>query len=35
MAKLEKLSIKAEAGAEKGSMRFSDLNNLPVEVIAG
>jgi len=35
VAKLEKLGIKADAGTEKGSLRFSDLNNLPVEVIAG
>jgi hypothetical protein len=35
IAKLEKLGIKAEAGAEKGSVRFSDLNNLPVEVVGG
>jgi len=33
MAKLQKLGIKAEAGAEKGSVRFNDLNNLPVEVV--
>jgi len=35
IAKLQKLGIKAEAGAEKGTLRFSDLNNLPVEVVAG
>lgn len=35
IAKLEKLGIKTEAGNEKGSLRFSDLNNLPVEVVAG
>ena len=35
MAKLQKLGIKAEAGTEKGSVRFTDLNNLPVEVVAG
>ena len=32
-AKLAKLSVKAEIGAEKGTLRFPDLNNLPVEVI--
>ena len=35
IAKLQKLGIKAEAGTEKGSVRFTDLNNLPVEVVAG
>ena len=35
IARLQKLGIKAEAGSEKGSVRFSDLNNLPVEVVGG
>ena len=35
IAKLQKLGIKAEAGTEKGSVRFTDLNSLPVEVVAG
>ena len=34
-AKLTKLGVKTEIGAEKGTLRFRDLNNLPVEVIAG
>jgi catechol 2,3-dioxygenase-like lactoylglutathione lyase family enzyme len=33
-ARLQKLGIKVEPGAEKGSLRFLDLNNLPVEVTA-
>lgn len=33
--RLQKLGIKAEPGSEKGSLRFSDLHNLPAEVIAG
>jgi catechol 2,3-dioxygenase-like lactoylglutathione lyase family enzyme len=32
-ARLEKLGIKMEAGAEKGTLRFRDLYNLPVEII--
>jgi len=34
-AKLAKLGVKAEVGTEKGTLRFRDLYNLPVEVIAG
>src|SRR5262245_30298725 len=34
-AKLVKLGVKAETGAEKGTLRFADLHNLTVEVIAG
>jgi catechol 2,3-dioxygenase-like lactoylglutathione lyase family enzyme len=34
-AKLAKLGVKAETGAEKGTLRFQDLYNLSVEVIAG
>ena len=34
-ARLLKLGIKVEAGSEKGSLRFRDLHNLPVEVVAG
>ena len=34
-ARLQKLGIKVEAGSEKGTLRFRDLHNLPVEVIAG
>jgi catechol 2,3-dioxygenase-like lactoylglutathione lyase family enzyme len=34
-AKLAKLGVKGEMGAEKGTLRFRDLYNLPVEVIAG
>lgn len=34
-ARLEKLGIKVEAGAEKDTLRFRDLYNLPVEVVAG
>ena len=34
-ARLQKLGIKVEAGAEKGTLRFRDLYNLPVEVVAG
>jgi len=33
--RLQKLGIKVEPGTEKGSLRFRDLHNLPVEVIAG
>src|SRR5262245_22748839 len=32
-AKLAKLGVKEEASAEKGTLRFRDLYNLPVEVI--
>ena len=34
-ARLAKLGVKTETGAEKGTLRFRDLNDLPVEVIAG
>ncbi len=34
-ARLQKLGIKVEPGTEKGSLRFRDLHNLPVEVIGG
>ena len=34
-AKLAKLGVKAEVGTESGTLRFLDLHNLPVEVIAG
>jgi len=34
-ANLAKLGVKVETGAEKGTLRFRDLYNLPVEVIAG
>jgi catechol 2,3-dioxygenase-like lactoylglutathione lyase family enzyme len=34
-ARLSKLGVKAEPGAEKGTLRFRDLNNISVEVIAG
>jgi catechol 2,3-dioxygenase-like lactoylglutathione lyase family enzyme len=34
-AGLAKLGVKAEPGAEKGTLRLQDLYNLPVEVIAG
>jgi catechol 2,3-dioxygenase-like lactoylglutathione lyase family enzyme len=34
-AKLAKLGVKVETGAEKGTLRFQDLYSLPVEVIAG
>ena len=33
-ANLAKLGVKVEMGAEKGTLRFRDLYNLPVEVIA-
>ena len=33
--RLQKLGIKVEAGSEKGTLRFRDLYNLPVEVAAG
>jgi catechol 2,3-dioxygenase-like lactoylglutathione lyase family enzyme len=35
MAKLQNLGVKAEAGAEKGTLMFRDLYDLPVEVVAG
>jgi catechol 2,3-dioxygenase-like lactoylglutathione lyase family enzyme len=34
-ARLQKLGVKVEAGSEKGTLRFRDLHNLPVEVVAG
>ena len=34
-ARLEKLGVKVETGSEKGTLRFRDLHNLPVEVVAG
>jgi catechol 2,3-dioxygenase-like lactoylglutathione lyase family enzyme len=34
-ARLQKLGIKVEPGAEKGTLRFRDLHNLAVEVVAG
>jgi hypothetical protein len=34
-ARLQKLGLKVEAGSEKSTLRFRDLNNLPVEVVAG
>jgi hypothetical protein len=34
-ARLAKLGVKGEMGAEKATLRFGDLYNLPVEVIAG
>lgn len=33
--RLQKLGIKVETGSEKGTLLFRDLNNIPVEVIAG
>jgi len=33
-ARLQKLGVKVEAGSEKGTLRFRDLYNLPVEVVA-
>jgi glyoxylase I family protein len=35
MARLEKLGVSVEPGSERGSLRFRDLHNLPVEVVAG
>ncbi len=32
-ARLQKLGVKVEAGSEKGTLRFRDLHNLPVEVV--
>lgn len=34
-ARLQALGIKVEAGSEKGTLRFRDLHNLPVEVVGG
>jgi catechol 2,3-dioxygenase-like lactoylglutathione lyase family enzyme len=34
-ARLGKLGVTVEPGSEKGSLRFRDLHNLPVEVVAG
>ena len=34
-AKLTKLGLRVEAGRETGTLRFRDLHNLPVEVVAG
>ena len=34
-ARLEKLGLKVEPGSEKGTLRFRDLHNLPVEVVGG
>jgi catechol 2,3-dioxygenase-like lactoylglutathione lyase family enzyme len=34
-ARLQKLGVKVETGSEKGTLRFRDPGNLPVEVIAG
>lgn len=34
-ARLAKLGVHVEPGSEKGSLRFRDLHNLPVEVVAG
>ncbi len=34
-ARLRKLGVTVEPGSEKGSLRFRDLHNLPVEVVAG
>jgi catechol 2,3-dioxygenase-like lactoylglutathione lyase family enzyme len=34
-SRLQKLGLKVEAGSEKGTLRFRDLHNLPVEVISG
>jgi len=34
-ARLQKLGVKVETGTEKGSIRFHDLHNLPVELVAG
>ena len=33
--RLAKLGVSVEPGSEKGSLRFRDLHNLPVEVVAG
>jgi catechol 2,3-dioxygenase-like lactoylglutathione lyase family enzyme len=34
-AGLEKLGVKTEAGSEKGTLRFTDVLGLPVEVMGG
>jgi catechol 2,3-dioxygenase-like lactoylglutathione lyase family enzyme len=34
-ARLGKLGVSVEPGSEKGTLRFHDLHNLPVEVVAG
>lgn len=34
-ARLGKLGVHVEPGSEKGSLRFQDLHNIPVEVVAG
>lgn len=34
-ARLQKIGVSVEPGSEKGSLRFHDLHNLPVEVVAG
>jgi len=34
-ARLQKLDVKVEAGSQKGTLRFRDLHNIPVELIAG
>lgn len=34
-SRLRALGLKVEPGAEKGALRFRDLNNLPVEVMRG
>jgi len=34
-ARLGKLGVSVEPGSERGSLRFRDLHNLPVEVVAG
>jgi catechol 2,3-dioxygenase-like lactoylglutathione lyase family enzyme len=34
-ARLGKLGVNVEPGSEKGSLRFRDLHDLPVEVVAG
>ena len=33
--RLQKLGVKVEAGSERGTLRFRDLYNLPVEAVAG
>ena len=34
-ARLGKLGVRVEPGGEKGTLRFRDLHNLPVEIVAG
>lgn len=34
IARLQKLGAKVEGGGERGTLRFRDLHNLPVEVVA-